>query len=75
MSDVTIIYCRPCGYEKRARDVATALRDRLGLAATLVPGKGGVFEIKLGDKTVAKRAKGDFPGPDDAVAAVAAARG
>jgi selenoprotein W-related protein len=74
MSDVTIIYCRPCGYEKRARDVAAALREQLALDATLVPGKGGVFKIKVGDKTVASRAKGYFPGPDDAVAAVAAAR-
>ena len=74
MSGVTIIYCRPCGYKKRARDIAAALRERLALDATLVPGKGGVFEIKVGDKTVAKRAKGYFPGPAEVVAAVAAAR-
>jgi selenoprotein W-related protein len=74
MSDVTIIYCRPCGYEKRAKDVAAALREQLALAAILVPGKGGVFEVKVGDKTVASRTKGYFPGPDDVVAAVAAAR-
>ena len=74
MSDVTIVYCRPCGYEKRARDVAAALREQLALDATLVPGRDGVFEIKLGEKIVAKRAKGYFPGPDDVVAAVAATR-
>jgi selenoprotein W-related protein len=74
MSELTIIYCRPCGYEKRAKDVAAALREQLALDATLVPGTGGVFEVKLGDKTVIKRAKGYFPGPDDVVAAVAAAR-
>lgn len=75
MSKVTIVYCRPCGYEKRAKEVATALREQLAVAATLVPGKGGVFEIRLGERTIAKRAKGYFPGPEDAVAAVRAARG
>ena len=74
MSDVTIVYCRPCGYEQRAREVAAALLDQLALQATLVPGTGGVFEVRLGEKTVARRAKGYFPGPDDVVAAVAAAR-
>ena len=74
MSDVTIIYCRPCGYEKRARDIATALREQLALDAVLVPGTGGVFEIKVGDKTVAKRAKGYFPGAAEVIEAVAAAR-
>ncbi|MGY4424921.1 putative Rdx family selenoprotein [Bradyrhizobium sp. JR6.1] len=44
MTDLSIIYCRPCGYEKRAREAAALLRDRLGLDAELVPGKGGIFE-------------------------------
>jgi selenoprotein W-related protein len=74
MSDVSIIYCRPCGYVKRARDVAIALREQLSLAATLVPGTGGIFEVKVGEKTVAKRSKGHFPGPAEVVEAVAAAR-
>lgn len=74
MSDVSIIYCRPCGYEKRAKDVANALRAELAVEAELVPGSGGVFEVKVGDKTVAKRAKGHFPDAAEVVAAVAAAR-
>lgn len=74
MSDVSIIYCRPCGYEKRAKDVSNALRAELAVEAELVPGSGGVFEIKVGDKTVAKRAKGHFPDTAEVVAAVAAAR-
>ncbi len=74
MTDVSIIYCRPCGYEKRAKEAAARLRERLGLDATLVPGKGGVFEVKLGDTTVAKRAKGYFPDANDIVTAVQAAR-
>ncbi|KWV58739.1 hypothetical protein AS156_03010 [Bradyrhizobium macuxiense] len=74
MTDLSITYCRPCGYEKRAKEVAALLRERLGLDAVLVPGKGGIFEVKLGDKVVAKRAKGHFPDAGEIVAAVAAAR-
>ncbi|MDA9495722.1 Rdx family protein [Bradyrhizobium sp. CCBAU 11361] len=74
MSDVTIIYCRPCGYEKRAKEVAAALRRQLALEADLVAGKGGIFQVKLGDRIVASRSKGHFPGTDEIVAAVAAAR-
>ncbi|MBR1167738.1 SelT/SelW/SelH family protein [Bradyrhizobium sp. DASA03005] len=74
MSDVTIIYCRPCGYEKRAKEAAAALRRQLGLESDLVPGKGGVFQVKLGDRIVASRSKGHFPDGDEIVAAVNAAR-
>lgn len=74
MSDVSIIYCRPCGYEKRAKDAAAGLRERLNIDAKLVPGTGGVFEVRVGDKVVAKRAKGHFPDTAEVVAAVAAAR-
>ncbi len=74
MSDVTIIYCRPCGYEKRAREAAAALRQHLALESDLVPGKGGIFHVKLGDRIVASRSKGHFPGTDEIVAAVTAAR-
>jgi selenoprotein W-related protein len=74
MKDVSIIYCRPCGYEKRAKDAASALRERLSVDAKLVPGTGGVFEVKVGDKVVVKRAKGHFPDAAEVVAAVAAAR-
>jgi selenoprotein W-related protein len=73
MSDVTIIYCRPCGYEKRAKEAAAALRRQLGLEADLVPGKGGVIQVKVGDRIVASRSKGHFPDGDDIVAAVTAA--
>ena len=45
MADVTIIYCRPCGYEKRAKDAAAALRQHLALEAALVPAKGGIFQV------------------------------
>ncbi|WP_407158385.1 SelT/SelW/SelH family protein [Bradyrhizobium sp. STM 3557] len=74
MSDVTIIYCRPCGYEKHAKAAAAALRRHLALEASLVPGKGGIFQIRVGDKVVASRSKGHFPDEDEILAAVKAAR-
>jgi selenoprotein W-related protein len=74
MSEVFLTYCRPCGYEKRAKDVASALRAQLAVEVKLVPGSGGIFEVKVGDRTVARRAKGRFPDAAEVVAAVAAAR-
>ncbi len=72
MSEVSIVYCRPCGYEKRAKALAAALRERLAVDAKLVPGRLGSFEVKVGDRTVAKRTMGHFPDADEVVAAVAA---
>lgn len=72
MTDVSIIYCRPCGYEKRAREVAMTLQRQLGIVANLVPGKGGVFEVTVGGKTVARRRKSHFPDAAEIVAAVGA---
>ncbi|MET4717111.1 selenoprotein W-related protein [Bradyrhizobium japonicum] len=73
MAGVTIIYCRPCGYEKRAKDAAAALRQHLTLEPSLVPAKGGIFQVKVGDRIVASRSKGHFPGTDEIVAAVTSA--
>jgi selenoprotein W-related protein len=43
--------------------------------ATPVPrGKGTIFEVKFGDRIVAKRSKGHFPDVAKVVAAVAAIR-
>jgi selenoprotein W-related protein len=74
MSDVSIIYCRPCGYENRAKEAAAALRQQLAIDAKLVPGTGGVFEVRVGDEIVAKRSKGHFPDAAEIVAAVTAAQ-
>lgn len=72
MTDVSIIYCRPCGYEKRAKEAAAALQRQLGIVANLIPGKGGVFEVRVSGKTVATRVKGHFPDASEIVAAVSA---
>jgi selenoprotein W-related protein len=37
-----------------------------------VAGKGGIFEVQVGDKVVAKRVKGHFPDAAEIVKAVAA---
>jgi selenoprotein W-related protein len=73
MKNVSIIYCKPCGYEKRAAHAADALQRELELIATLVPGKGGIFEVRVGDAIVAKRLKGHFPDVAEIVGAVSAA--
>jgi selenoprotein W-related protein len=73
MTDVSIIYCKPCGYERRAADAAAALRKEADVTAKLIPGKGGIFEVHVGGKVVAKRAQGHFPDAAEIVAAVSAA--
>ncbi len=73
MKNVSIIYCKPCGYEKRAVVAAAALKKELKLTVDLVPGKGGIFEVRVDDKVVAKRSMGHFPEETEIVRAVAAA--
>lgn len=73
MANVSIVYCKPCGYEKRAAATASALSKELGVAADLVPGKGGVYEVRVGDAVVAKRSLGGFPDDAEVVKAVSAA--
>jgi selenoprotein W-related protein len=73
MPDVSITYCKPCGYERRANDAAAALQRELNVAAKLIPGAGGVFDVKVGGKVVAAKMSGHFPEHAEIVAAVAAA--
>lgn len=70
---ITITYCRPCGYLKRAEAAAAAIERQLGRKVELVPGGGGIYEVQVGTAVVAKRAKGYFPDPDEIVAAIRAA--
>ena len=72
MAEVSIVYCKPCGYAGRAADAAAALQKQLKLTASLHPGKGGIFEVRVGDKVVVKRSKGQFPDAAEIVAAVSA---
>ena len=68
--NIQIEYCTPCGYGKRADAVAAALQERFGVAADLVPGKGGVFRVYVNGKEVIARTRGYFPSPEEIVAAV-----
>lgn len=72
-ASVEIVYCKPCGYEWRAKDAATALRKAFAINAKLVPGTGGIFEVRVDDAVVAKRSMAHFPDTKEIVAAVAAA--
>jgi selenoprotein W-related protein len=74
-TEISIVYCKPCGYLKRAEDTAAALKERLGVDAALVPGTGGIFEIRVGDKVVSKRTREGFPETPDIVRAVSEALG
>ena len=40
MKDISIIYCRPCGYEKRAKDVASAPVEAFGPHGSRRPRRG-----------------------------------
>lgn len=73
MTEVSIVYCKPCGYAGRAAEAAAALQKQLKLAASLTPGKGGIFEVRVNGTVVAKRSKGHFPDPAEIVSAVSAA--
>ena len=75
MNDVSIIYCQPCGYRKRADEASAAIAKELSVTATLVPGRGGIFEVRVGDNVVTKRSKGHFPDTAEIVAAVSDALG
>ena len=78
LPSVRITYCTQCQWLLRAGWMAQELLSTFGTdlgEVTLVPGTGGIFQVRVGDKTVAERARSHFPGADEIVKAVAAARG
>lgn len=68
MSDrprIEIVYCTQCRWLLRsawmAQELLTTFEQELGEVA-LVPGSGGVFEVRLGDRLVWSRVeRGGFP--------------
>ncbi|NOU20033.1 MAG: SelT/SelW/SelH family protein [Bacteroidales bacterium] len=70
MKEVIIKYCKPCGYLKRAEKVAE-LSNELKIDPKLISGQGGIFEIAVDGKVVAKSTRSGFPSKDEIVAAVA----
>lgn len=62
---LTITYCTQCRWLLRAawfaQELLLSFEEELG-GITLIPGKGGVFEVKLGGKRIWSRKKeGRFP--------------
>lgn len=62
---VTIGYCRQCNWMLRAawmaQELLSTFSEELG-AVTLIPGTGGVFEIRVGEDLVWDRKRdGGFP--------------
>ena len=68
MSDkprLSILYCRQCRWLLRAswmaQEMLTTFSEELGEVA-LIPGTGGIFEIRLGDELLwSRKEKGRFP--------------
>jgi len=48
MKQVSIVYCKPCGYLKRAEAAAGAVKEKFGVSVSLTPGTGGIFEVRIG---------------------------
>jgi selenoprotein W-related protein len=62
---VAILYCRQCNWLLRAawmaQELLSTFSEELGSVA-LVPGTGGIFEIRVGDEIVwDRRRDGGFP--------------
>jgi selenoprotein W-related protein len=55
-------------------DAATTFQAWFGIEVHLVPRIGGVFDIKISDRLVAKHAKGHAPDTNEIVVAVARLR-
>ncbi len=62
---VEIVYCRQCRWLMRAawmaQELLTTFEEDLGEVA-LIPGTGGIFEVRLGDQVVwSRKVEGGFP--------------
>lgn len=70
MKEIEITYCKPCGYLKHAINASDLLKEKLGIEAKLIPGKGGIFTISVNGEVVAKRTKAGFPTAEEIIKAV-----
>jgi selenoprotein W-related protein len=58
--DVKVVFCKPCGFQNRALDLASEILNRFGLdgvSVTLVPGKNGIFDVYVDNEMVFSRYK------------------
>ena len=72
---ITITYCNTLGYLPRATRAAAELKQKLGVDPDLIPGSGGIFEVAVDGKVVAKKGMSGFPTEDEVVGAVRKALG
>jgi len=72
---ITITYCNVWGYLPRATRAAAELKQFLGVESDLIPGSGGIFEVAVNGKVVAKKGKSGFPTETEVVDAVRQALG
>lgn len=59
----------------RAARAADALKQELEVDVEFVKGSGGIFEVAVDGRVVAKKALGHFPSEQDVVEAVSKAMG
>ena len=63
---IDIHYCSVWNYEPNAASLADELKKEFDVAANLVPGKGGIFDVIVDDKLVYSKSKtGRFPEPGE----------
>jgi len=68
---ISIRYCSSWGYESRAASVAAAVRQELGLPATISPGDRGEFTVwSDGALVFSKADQNRFPDPAEIVASL-----
>ncbi|HEY9199002.1 MAG TPA: SelT/SelW/SelH family protein [Gammaproteobacteria bacterium] len=67
---IEIEYCSQCGFLLRsawmAQELLTTFMDELG-GVTLIPGKGGIFEVRHEDGTMiwSRKLEGRYPDPKE----------
>lgn len=67
--EITIVYCTQCNWLLRSAWMAQELLSTFGqdiACVTLVPGTGGIFEIRADQDLIWERKRDDgFPGPKE----------
>ena len=65
---VEITYCVRCNYLPRATGLAAALKEALGVEATLIRGSDGIFDVAVdGALVFSKDEAGRFPSHDEII--------
>ncbi len=73
-----IQYCKLCGYQGRAEELASELRDRFGVEASVEEGLFGQFDVRMDGEVVASRGQTFIrrmvahgaPSPDEVLASI-----